>query len=119
MRPFLPPRGRAGEPLQRLVHPRVRSCGSRSVTRAMALLVLFFSAACNLVFGLDPLTYEPAQRILALADAADGAIADADPVEDASSDVRFSSDTADAAHDGDDGSADARDDASDAEDDGG
>ncbi len=33
--------------------------------------------ACNLVFGLDPLTYDPPQRINALADASDGAVEDA------------------------------------------
>ena len=82
------------------------------MTRAMALLVLFFTAACNLVFGLDPLTYEPGQRIIALADAPDSAIADAGALEDASSDIGLSPDTADATRDGDDGGPDARDDAS-------
>ena len=49
--------------------------GRAAVLFASALALV--GGACNLVFGLDPLTYDPPQRIYALADASDGALEDA------------------------------------------
>lgn len=57
-------------------------------------------SACNLVFGLDPLTYDPAQRIIAFVDAseaevpADGAL---DGAFDGASDAGDGGDAGDGA----------------------
>jgi len=80
----------------------------------LASALALVAGACNLVFGLDPLTYDPPQRINALADASDGAVEDAN---DGSTDRTIPDATPDGndAADGNDAS-DASDDASDASD---
>jgi hypothetical protein len=77
------------------------------LTTALALV----GGACNLVFGLDPLTYDPPQRINALTDASDGAVEDAN---DGATDRTILDATPDGIDAGD--GNDARDEASDASD---
>jgi hypothetical protein len=89
--------------------------GRAEVLLATALALL--GGACNLVFGLDPLTYEPRQRINALADASDGA----EDANDGATDRTILDATPDGsdAGDGSDAAGDDASDASDAESDSG